>query len=86
MSIARAPRRKEKIGTVLSNNMQKTVIVRIERLAPHPQYRKVMRQISKIKAHDENGVAKVGDKVRLAETRPISREKRWRVVEVLKST
>ena len=77
--------RKELIGTVLSNKMERTAVVNVVRLVQHPTYGKVMRQRKKYVAHDENKVAKVGDKVRIRETRPMSRTKRWRVVEVLAS-
>ncbi len=78
------PRRKEMIGTVVSAKMQKTVVVAVEKLKRHRLYKKVMRVIKKYKAHDEYGVAKEGDLVRIVETRPLSKEKRWRVVEVIK--
>jgi small subunit ribosomal protein S17 len=70
-------------GNVISNKMQKTVIVAVERFVPHPMYRKVMRRVTKLKAHDEQSVCKVGDRVKLTETRPISKEKHWRVVQVM---
>ena len=63
--------------------MQKTVIVAVERFVPHPVYRKVMRRVTKLKAHDEQGMCQVGDRVKLIETRPISKEKHWRVVQVM---
>ncbi len=65
--------------------MQKTVVVAIERLVPHPLYRKLMRRITKLKAHDEQNQCHVGDHVKLAETRPLSKDKRWRVVQILRS-
>ncbi|MCA1838175.1 MAG: 30S ribosomal protein S17 [Actinobacteria bacterium] len=68
---------------MISNKMQKTVIVAVERFVPHPLYRKVMRRVTKLKAHDEQSVCKVGDRVKLTETRPISKEKHWRVVQVM---
>jgi len=76
-------RRKEKIGEVVSNKMQKTVVVKIDRLVKHPVYKKYIRRTTKFKAHDEENRCKVGDKVRIRETRPLSKEKRWRVVEIL---
>jgi small subunit ribosomal protein S17 len=81
---AKAPGRRKTIeGVVISDKMTKTVVVQTERRLQHPVYRRVVRQRSKVYAHDENGVAKVGNRVRLMETRPLSRLKRWRVVEVL---
>ena len=76
---------KEQTGVVLSNKMDKTILVQVERLTRHPVYRKVMRRIKKLKAHDEKREAKTGDKVRVAQTRPLSKEKRWRLIEVIKS-
>ena len=75
--------RKERTGVVVSNKMQKTVVVRVERRAPHPAYGKVMTHHTKFYAHDEEGKAKAGDIVRIVETRPLSKLKRWRVVEVI---
>jgi small subunit ribosomal protein S17 len=76
-------RRKLIEGLVIGDKMEKTVVVRTERKLRHPLYKRVVRQRSKVYAHDENGVAKVGDRVRLAEDRPLSKLKRWRVVEVI---
>jgi small subunit ribosomal protein S17 len=70
-------------GYVITNKMQKTVVVAVERFVPHPVYRKVMRRVTKLKAHDEQGMCKVGDRVKLIETRPISKTKHWRVVQVM---
>ncbi len=75
--------RKERVGEVLSNKMAKTIVVRVERRFPHPQYKKVVTAYSKFYAHDEKNEAKVGDKVRIEETRPLSKTKRWRLVEVV---
>ncbi len=72
----------EKIGVVASDKMEKTVVVRVDRLMKHPQYRRYVRRTSKFMAHDETG-AKIGDKVRIIETRPMSARKRWRVIEIL---
>jgi len=69
---------------VVSNRMQKTIVVRIRRLVRHPKYSRVMEQTSAFKAHDETNTANVGDMVKIMETRPLSKEKRWRLVEVLK--
>jgi small subunit ribosomal protein S17 len=75
--------RKTQVGTVVSDRMQKTVVVRVERLKQHPRYKKVVRQATKFKAHDEANQCATGDVVRIQETRPLSREKRWRVVEII---
>jgi small subunit ribosomal protein S17 len=75
--------RKTKTGIVVSDKMQKTVVVRIERTYRHPLYKKVMKEFAKFKAHDESNQCKTGDLVEIMETRPISRDKRWRVVKVL---
>jgi small subunit ribosomal protein S17 len=75
--------RKERVGEVISNKMTKTIIVRVERRFPHPRYKKVVTGYSKFYAHDEKSEAKVGDRVRIRETRPLSKMKNWRLVEVL---
>jgi small subunit ribosomal protein S17 len=75
--------RKVRTGVVVSDAMEKTVMVRIEQVVRHRAYGKTMRRSSKLAAHDENNDARVGDTVRLMETRPLSRTKRWRVVEVV---
>jgi small subunit ribosomal protein S17 len=75
-------KRAEKIGVVASDKMTKTVVVRVDRLIKHPVYRKYVRKRKKFMAHDEFG-AKIGDKVRIVETRPLSARKRWRVVEII---
>lgn len=75
-------RRLEKIGLVTSDKMQKTVVVRVDRLTKHPKYRRYVRRTAKFMAHDEKGAA-TGDKVRIVETRPLSARKRWRVAEIL---
>lgn len=77
-------RRKEKIGVVISDKMDKTITVQVEHLVRHPWFSKTVRKYSKFKAHDEKREAKVGDIVRIIETRPLSKTKRWRLVEVLK--
>ena len=74
--------RSEKVGTVASDKMQKTVVVRVDRLVRHRKYRRYVRRTSKFMAHDELG-ATVGDKVRIVETRPLSARKRWRVIEIV---
>ena len=75
--------RKERIGEVLSSKMAKTIIVRVERRFPHPQFRKVVTAYTKFYAHDEKSEAKPGDRVRIQETRPLSKLKRWRLIEVV---
>ena len=75
--------RKTRMGTVVSNKMEKTVVVAVERLVQHSLYEKSVRQTVKFKAHDENNESHVGDKVKIMETRPISKDKRWRVVEIV---
>ena len=75
--------RKSRVGVVVSNKMQKTIVVEIERRVPHPMFKKIVRKTSKFYAHDEEGKAKTGDKVRIEETRPMSKLKRWKLVEVL---
>ena len=75
--------RKERLGEVISNKMAKTIVVRVERRFAHPRFKKVVTGYSKFYAHDEKSEAKVGDRVRIEETRPISRLKRWRLVEVI---
>ncbi len=76
-------RRKERIGKVTSDKMQLTVVVENERKVAHPLYKKYFKKTTKFVAHNENDNAKVGDTVRIMETRPLSKTKRWRVVEVL---
>ncbi|HET6381695.1 MAG TPA: 30S ribosomal protein S17 [candidate division Zixibacteria bacterium] len=76
-------KRRTKVGRVVSDKMDKTVVVSVERLRRHPIYKRVVRLSSKFKAHDEENNARVGDTVRIEESRPLSREKRWRVVEIL---
>jgi small subunit ribosomal protein S17 len=75
--------RKERIGEVLSSKMAKTIIVRVERRFPHPQFKKVVTSYKKFYAHDEKSEAKPGDRVRIEETRPLSKTKHWRLVEVV---
>ena len=75
--------RKTRVGTVVSDKMQKTVVVAIERRFPHPLYGKMVTRTTRLKAHDEENAAKVGDRVRVMETRPLSKQKRWRVVEIV---
>jgi len=75
--------RKMRIGTVVSDKMEKTVVVQIERRVQHPVYGKMVRRTKRLKAHDEKNDAKTGDTVRIMETRPLSKDKRWRLVEIV---
>ena len=75
--------RKTRVGLVVSDKMDKTVVVAIERRMAHPVYGKMMTRTKKLKAHDEENSAKAGDTVRIMETRPLSKDKRWRVVEIV---
>ena len=77
--------RKSRVGVVVSDKMDKTIVVKIERKAKHPLYGKTVKITKKYKAHDEENVAKVGDKVLITETRPLSRDKRWRLVRVIEA-
>ena len=76
-------RRKIRIGTVTSTKMDKTVIVVVKTLRRHPLYKKVVKHIAKFKAHDENNDCRIGDTVKIVETRPLSKEKHWRVLEII---
>lgn len=76
-------RRTEKVGRVVSDKMDKTIVVAVDYLKPHPLYRKIIRKTSKFHAHDEENSCKVGDLVRIEETRPLSRTKRWKVIEIV---
>lgn len=76
-------RRKTRVGVVVSDKMVKTVVVKVETTSRHPLYGKILRKMKKFKAHDERSEAHAGDKVLIAETRPVSKEKRWRVIQVL---
>jgi len=75
--------RKERLGKVISNNMAKTIVVSVERRFPHPRFKKVVTSFSKLYAHDEKSEAKVGDVVLIQETRPLSKLKRWRLLQVV---
>jgi small subunit ribosomal protein S17 len=75
--------RKSRTGLVVSDKMNKTVVVAIERRVPHPVYGKMVTRTKRLKAHDEENSAKVGDTVRIVETRPLSKDKRWRLVEII---
>ena len=75
--------RKMRLGHVISNKMDKTVVVTVETVRSHPRYRRVIRQASKFKAHDEENACQVGDLVRIVESRPLSKDKKWRVIEII---
>ncbi|AHG90320.1 Ribosomal protein S17 [Gemmatirosa kalamazoonensis] len=75
--------RKTRVGVVVSDKMQKTVVVAVDRRVPHPVYGKMVTRTTRLKAHDEENSAKQGDTVRIMETRPLSKDKRWRVVEIV---
>jgi len=75
--------RKTRIGKVVSNKMDKTIVIAIEDSVKHPLYKKVIKRTSKLKAHDEKNECGIGDKVKIMETRPLSKDKRWRLVEIL---
>lgn len=77
-------KRKIRVGRVVSNKMQKTIVVEIERLVRHPKYKKTVKKISKLYVHDEENICNPGDLVRVAEIRPLSKLKRWRLVEKIK--
>jgi small subunit ribosomal protein S17 len=81
--IATRNRRKTRVGKVVSDRMDKTIVVSIERLVKHPQYGRYVRRRSKFKVHDEKNECRMGDTVRFMETRPISKDKRWRFVEIV---
>lgn len=77
------PHRKERVGEVIANKMAKTIVVSVERRFAHPRFKKVVTSYNKFYAHDEKSEAKVGDQVRIEETRPLSKLKRWRLVEIV---
>jgi small subunit ribosomal protein S17 len=79
----RAALKKEKVGRVVSDKMDKTIVVSVERLSRHPLYKRVIRLTTKFKAHDERNEARIGDTVRISESRPLSATKRWRMVEIV---
>ena len=76
-------KRKQRVGEVISQKMAKTIVVRVERRFPHPTFKKVVTGYKKLYAHDEKSEAKVGDRVRIEETRPLSKTKRWRLLEIV---
>ena len=75
--------RKQRVGTVVSDKMDKTIVVAIEDRVQHPLSKKIQKRTYKLKAHDENNECGIGDKVRVMETRPLSKDKRWRLVEII---
>lgn len=75
--------RKTRTGKVVSNKMDKTIVVTVEEHVKHPLYNKIMKRSSKLKAHDENNSCNIGDTVKVMETRPLSKDKRWRLVEII---
>ncbi len=75
--------RKTAVGKVVSDKMEKTIVVAIEDSVKHPLYKKIIKRTVKLKAHDENNECKIGDRVRVMETRPLSKDKRWRLVEII---
>jgi small subunit ribosomal protein S17 len=77
---------KTKIGKVVSDSMEKSIVVKVEYLVSHPLYKKRIKKSTKFMAHDEKDICRIGDKVKIAETRPLSKRKRWRVTEVLEKT
>jgi small subunit ribosomal protein S17 len=83
MTMNRPGLRKERSGTVVSDRMQKTVVVTVERTVTHPKYKKILRRRTNVKAHDETNQCRIGDRVLIVECRPLSRDKRWRVSKVL---
>ena len=80
---AQRPHRKERVGDVLSDKMDKTIVVQVERRFPHPKYHKVVTSYKKFYVHDEKNAAKPGDRVRIEETRPLSKTKRWRLTAIV---
>ena len=82
-NVAATGKRKQRVGEVVSDKMAKTIVVRVERRFPHPQYKKIVTSYKKFYAHDEESSAKVGDTVRIEESRPLSKLKRWNLVEVV---
>ena len=83
MSENRTSLRKTRVGRVVSDKMDKTIVVAVEDRVPHPLYKKIIKRTYKLKAHDEKNECGVGDRVRVMETRPLSKEKRWRLVEII---
>ena len=83
MSEKRETARKTRVGRVVSDKMDKTAVILVEDRVPHPLYKKIVKRSIKLKAHDEENQCTTGDRVRIMETRPLSRDKRWRLVEII---
>ena len=83
MSEVRTSSRKTRVGKVVSDKMDKTIVVAVEDRVAHPLYKKIIKRTYKLKAHDENNECRIGDRVRVMETRPLSKDKRWRLVEIV---
>ena len=83
MAIANRRRQRVSYGKVIKDNMEKTVVVAVTRSVPHPLYGKVVRRVSRLKAHDEKNESRIGDRVKIVETRPLSKDKHWRVAAVV---
>ena len=83
MSEKRTSSRKTRTGKVVSDKMNKTIVVAVEDRVPHPLYKKIIKRTFKLKAHDENNDCRIGDRVRVMETRPLSKDKRWRLIEII---
>ena len=83
MSDTRTSSRKTRVGKVISDKMDKTIVVAVENRVAHPLYKKIIKRTYKLKAHDEKNECGIGDRVRVMETRPISKDKRWRLVEII---
>ena len=75
--------RKTRVGKVVSDKMDKTIVVAVEEHVKHPRYKKIVKETYKLKAHDENNECRIGDTVKVMETRPLSKDKRWRLVEIM---
>ena len=84
-NVAATGKRKQRVGEVVSNKMTKTIVVRVERRFPHAQYKKIVTSYKKFYAHDDKSEAKVGDTVRIEESRPLSKLKRWKLIEVVET-
>lgn len=84
-NVTAAGKRKQRVGEVVSNKMTKTIVVRVERRFPHPQYKKIVTSYKKFYAHDEKAEAKIGDTVCIEESRPLSKLKRWTLVKVMET-
>jgi len=83
MSDERTASRKTRVGKVVSDKMDKTIVVAVEDRVAHPLYKKIIKRTYKLKAHDENNECGIGDRVKVMETRPLSKDKRWRLVEII---